>query len=71
MRPYTSQELARWVVSSCAAQGVPVKVTDALVVHQVAALLGCRDASPPARSADGIANRRSSEPPDDFHTVGV
>jgi hypothetical protein len=67
----TPEELAARVARSCAAQGVPVKVTDALVVDQVAALLGRRDASPPARSADGIASRRSSEPPDDFHAVGV
>lgn len=32
--------LAAWVESSCAAQGVPVKVTDPGVMRQVATLLG-------------------------------
>lgn len=37
---FTSEEVRRWVEASCAAQGVPVKVTDALVVRRVGMLLG-------------------------------
>ena len=39
-----------WVESSCATQGLPVKVTDASRLAQVAALLGA-----PARPAVGSA----------------
>lgn len=35
-----ADELAAWVEASCAAQGVPVKVTDAAVVRRVGMLLG-------------------------------
>lgn len=37
--------LAAWVAASCARHGVPVRVTDAVVVARVAVLLG--DAAPP------------------------
>lgn len=33
------EELAAWVAQSCAAQGLPVKVTDPTVVRRVALLL--------------------------------
>lgn len=33
-------ELAAWVEASCAAQGVPARITDAHVVREVAVLLG-------------------------------
>lgn len=37
-----AEDLAAWVAKSCAAQGVPVKVTDPTVVRRVAALLNAR-----------------------------
>lgn len=36
----TEQEVAEWVERSCAAQGVPVKITDPSVIRQVVILLG-------------------------------
>lgn len=36
----TPDEVAAWVIASCAAQGVPVKVTDVTVVRRVGVLLG-------------------------------
>ena len=35
----TSTEFAAWVTASCVRQGVPVKVTDSVVVARVAVLL--------------------------------
>ena len=67
----TPEQLAAWVAGSCADQSVPVKITDALVVSQVAALLGRRDPSPPARERGRARTRRSSEPPNDLDAVGV
>lgn len=36
----TREEVIAWVEHSCAAQGVPLKISDPLVVERVAALLG-------------------------------
>lgn len=36
----STHELAAWVAASCAAQGVPVKITDPTVIRRVGALLG-------------------------------
>ncbi|MHB1166467.1 MAG: hypothetical protein ACYC90_14130 [Candidatus Nanopelagicales bacterium] len=43
-------ELAAWVEASCAAQGVPARVTDVHVVREVAVLLGG-----PVRAGSGSA----------------
>lgn len=62
----TEAELARWVMASCARQGVPVKVTDAQVVARVAVLLSGR-AQRRKAGAEGAADRRTpaaSQPPD-------
>lgn len=40
MGTLSPEGVAAWVVASCAAQGVPVKVTDAQVISRVRALLG-------------------------------
>lgn len=40
MGPLSGEALATWVAASCAAQGLPVKVTDARVVERVRLLLG-------------------------------
>jgi hypothetical protein len=48
-------ELAAWVAASCAEQGIPVRISDPLVVRQVAVLMG--------RSAGGSRARpRSARP---------
>ena len=56
------QKLAAWVEASCAAQGVPVRVTDPGVIARIGVLLGA------APGTDGRGSGRStaaaSEPPD-------
>lgn len=42
MARLTDEEVAAFVAASCRAQGVPVKVTDPLVLGEVAVLLGGR-----------------------------
>lgn len=49
----TDAELAAWVASSCAAQGVPVKVTDPTVVRRVGTLRGAAGAGPRVRKRSG------------------
>ena len=48
----SEDELAAWVTASCAAQGVPVKVTDPTVVRRVGALLGA--------GVEGVRGRKRS-----------
>ena len=48
----SEEDLAAWVAASCAAQGVPVKVTDPGVVRRVGALLGAMP--------DGVRGRKRS-----------
>src|SRR5437868_1195436 len=55
----TGEELAAWVASSCAAQGVPVKVTDPTVVRRVGALLGA-----PAEGSRAQPRSGSTRPAD-------
>jgi hypothetical protein len=37
---FTDEEVEKWTRASCAAQGVPVKVADPMLVRRVGALLG-------------------------------
>lgn len=67
----TEQELAAWVQQCCAAQGVPVKVTDSHVVGHVAALLGCIEAGPPARQRGRARSLHPSEAPHDLYSIAV
>jgi hypothetical protein len=58
-------EVTAWVQASCAAQGIPVKVTDVTVIRRVGVLLGAlsggfarapakrEHASPPVRRISG------------------
>ena len=39
----TPEAVQAWVAASCAAQGVPEKVTDPVVIRKVAVLLGVGD----------------------------
>ncbi len=66
-----ADRLAAWVESSCAAQGVPARVTDPLVVSRVLVLLGGAAAGPRAhaRSASTRPDADWSQPPDGLHPV--
>ena len=72
MARLTDEEVLAFVVASCAAQGVPVKVTDPLVLGKVALLLGSR-----GRTVRGPRQRvpavgpAPSEAPGDVHPVRV
>ena len=66
--------LASWVAASCAAQGVPVKVTDSGVLSRVGVLLGVRAGGPRAHGAPVPSTRAPaspSQPPDGVHPFGV
>ncbi|THJ00979.1 hypothetical protein E7Z54_11470 [Nocardioides sp.] len=52
--------LAAWVESSCAAQGVPVKVTDPTVVRRVGGLLGASPEGVRARKRSGTRAPRGA-----------
>jgi hypothetical protein len=69
----SGDEIAAWVESSCASQGVPVKVTDALVVRQVGALLGAAsdDSRAQPRSGSTRDDARRSVAPHDADTARV
>ena len=64
------EALRVWLVASCAAQGVPVAVTDPVVIAQVGVLLRGRDAAgqPPA---GGDRSARPSQPPRDTDSVRI
>ncbi len=49
----SAAEVAAWVVASCAAQGLPVKVSDPGVVRRVGALLGAPGAGSRAHPRSG------------------
>ena len=65
---FTPEEVQRWVEASCAAQGVPVKVTDELVVRRVGLLLGAgsdaagRADAGRAQAAPAACARRTGRP---------
>lgn len=70
----TDAELAAWVASSCAAQGVPVKVTDPTVVRRVGTLLGAAGSGSRGRKRSGTrdaAAAGSSVLPGDGDAAGV
>ena len=47
---WSDEVVQSWLERSCAAQGVPVRVTDPLTIARVAALLGCQA---PTRASQG------------------
>ena len=49
----TPAQVAEWLAESCAAQGVPVRVTDPQVLAQVAALLPPAGGAPRTRAKRG------------------
>ena len=83
---FTPEEVKRWVEASCTAQGVPVKVTDRLVVRRVGMLLGAgservgRADAGRAQAAPAASTPRADRParpagglqlPDRLHASGV
>ncbi len=72
MGSVTPEGLRAWVVASCAAQGVPLHVTDPRVLEQVRVLLTGGAGSPAqARQRERGGPARRSQPPDDLEPVGV
>jgi hypothetical protein len=73
VRGVPPERLAAWVEASCAAQGVPPRVTDPALLRRVVVLLGGEADGPRAQarsaSARPVADR--SESPDRAHPVGV
>ena len=68
----TDDQVAAFVTASCAAQGVPVKVTDSKVLGDVVVLLGGGGRSDGPASEAGPGRRAGrSEPPGDLDPVGV
>jgi hypothetical protein len=65
-------EVAAWVAASCAAQGVPVKVTDPTVVRRVGDLLGASGRGrAQARQRGTAPTGAPSESPGDAHAGRV
>jgi len=66
--------LRAWVAATCAAQGIPVAVTDSATISRVGVLLSGRDAARRSRS-DARSIRRSQLPggndPLDVNTPGT
>ena len=65
MGKLTPAQVAEWLAESCAAQGVPVRVTDPQVLGQVAALLpppvaGVRTARSAGGGGPGQAHTRQA-----------
>lgn len=63
----SGEALAAWVAESCVAQGVPVKVTDPVVVARVGVLLTGRGSAGP-QAQRGPAGAGRSELPDRGHS---
>ena len=55
----TPEVVTAWVEDSCAAQGVPVKVTDPLTVRRVAAILGQDRQSASTRAGSKLPRPRT------------
>ena len=81
---FTPEEVESWVRTTCAAQGVPVKVADPVLVGRVGALLGVgpgvRVAADGRRAASGASAPRAAVTagrggglriPDRLHPRGV
>jgi hypothetical protein len=49
---WAEEVVASWVDASCRAQGIPVKITDPLALHQVCVLLGAAPDSPVGTGAE-------------------
>jgi len=65
-------DLAAWVALSCAAQGVPVKITDPVVLRRVCVLLGATESGPRLGRQPGRGPTRPVlEAPERPHPLGV
>lgn len=67
----SDEDLVAWVEASCAAQGIPAKVTDPAVVRQVCVLLGQAPTVPVRARQRRRAPAPGSEPPEGEHSLGV
>ena len=67
----TPDELAAWVERSCAAQGVPVRVSDPATVDQVVTLLRGRTPERSRAQRGSTAGPRGSDAPHGADAVGV
>lgn len=69
----SAEQIAAWVIASCRAQGLPVRVSDPLVVRQVGVLLGAAPAGSRAHPRSGSTRDRGarSVAPDDGHSGRV
>lgn len=68
-RSVSPEQVAAWLAASCQAQGVPVVVTDARVLGQVAALLTPAAGGPAAARQRGKGRPAPvSQPPDRSHS---
>jgi hypothetical protein len=69
----SAEQVAAWVAASCGAQGVPVRVSDPVVVRQVGVLLGAAPAGSRAHPRSGSTRDRGvrSVAPDDGHAGRV
>ena len=70
MARLTGDDLRAWVEASCSAQGVPVKVTDPMVVARVGVLLTGKGPGRPQAKRGGDGPSRS-QLPDGVHSGGV
>jgi hypothetical protein len=68
-----AEDVASWVEASCAAQGVPGRVTDALLLRRVVVLLGggAESVSAQQRRAGAATVAAHSQPPHRLHPVPV
>ncbi len=62
MAGLSDDDIAAWVADSCAAQGVPVKITDPEAVRRVGVLMRAADAPRPAAKLRPV-RRPASQPP--------
>jgi hypothetical protein len=53
LSPLPASVVAAWVQASCAAQGVPIKVTDPTILRRVGVLLGAVSEGPRVRKRSG------------------
>lgn len=66
----SAEQVAEWVIASCAAQGVAAKVTDPTVIGQVRTLLNGAAPDGLTRSGKRPALHRS-KPPGRPHSAGI
>lgn len=69
--PPPPDRVRAWLEASCAAQGVPFVVTDALVLARVAVLVSGAAGAPARRASAEDAPAARSQPPDGLDSLDV